>query len=81
MIFLQPSWIVAFCCAFLFFGAGKQNTTVAGGKDHSFLWAGLSIAVSALVIRFLDAGWLHVVVAQAVLFVGIGAVRSMLGPR
>ena len=81
MIFLQSNWIIAFVCAFVFFGAGKQNATVGGGKNLSFQWMGLSIAVSALVIRFLGAGWLLVLVAQAVLFVGIGVFRSMRDPR
>jgi hypothetical protein len=82
MFYLQPNWILAFVCAFIFFAAGKQNVgLLEGGKNHSFLWAGLSIAVSAVVIRFLDAGWPLVLVAQAVLFVGIGVVRSMLDKR
>jgi hypothetical protein len=81
MIFLQPNWIIAFVCAFIFFGAGKQNVGLDGGKNFSFLWAGLSIAVSALVIRFLDAGWLLVVVSQAVLFIGIGMFRAMRDRR
>lgn len=81
MIFLQPNWILAFVCAFIFFGAGKQNVGLDGGKNFSFLWAGLSIAVSALVIRFLDAGWILVLVAQAVLFFAIGAIRAMRDPR
>ena len=81
VIFLQPNWIIAFVCAFVFFGAGKQNAGMDGGKNLSFLWAGLSIAVSALVIRFFSAGWFLVLVAQAVLFVGIGVFRSMRDPR
>ena len=82
MIFLQPNWILAFVCAFIFFGAGKQNAVgINGGKNFSFLWAGLSIAVSAVVIRFLAAGWPLVVVSQAVLFFGIAVVRSMRDPR
>jgi len=81
MIFLQPNWILAFVCAFIFFAAGKQNVGLDGGKNFSFLWAGLSIAVSALVIRFLGAGWVLVLVSQAVLFFAIGAVRAMSDKR
>ena len=77
MIFLQPVWIIAFVCAFVFFGAGKQNATVPGGKNLSFLWMGLSIAVSALVIGVFSGGWIHVLVAQLVLFVAIGIFRSI----
>ncbi len=76
MIFLQPTWIIAFVCAFVFFGAGKQNVGIPGGKNQSFLWAGLSIGVSALVIGLLGAGWILVLVAQCALFVAIGILRS-----
>jgi len=76
MIFLQPNWIIAFVCAFVFYGAGKQNAGIAGGKNQSVLWAGLSIGVSALVIHLFGAGWILVLVAQAGLFVAIGIFRS-----
>ena len=72
MIFLTPAWILAFVCAFVFFGAGKQNASIPGGKNRSYLWAFLSIAVSALVIRFLAAGWILVLVSQLALFAAIG---------
>ena len=81
MFYLQPNWILAFVFAFVFFGAGKQNAGIDGGKNFSFLWAGLSIAVSALVIRFFNAGWVLVLVSQFILFVGIGVFRSMRDPR
>jgi hypothetical protein len=81
VIFLQPHWIIAFVFAFVFFGAGKQNVGIDGGKNFSFLWAGLSIAVSAFVIRFFSAGWVLVVVSQVVLFVGIGVFRTLGGPK
>jgi hypothetical protein len=77
MIFLQTNWILAFVCAFIFFGAGKQNTGIPGGKNRSFLWAGLSIAVSALVIQLFNASWILVVVAQVVLFAAIGILGSL----
>ena len=76
MIFLQASWILAFVCAFVFYGAGKQNTGIPGGKNQSLLWTGLSIGVSALVIQLLGAGWILVLVAQCGLFVAIGILRS-----
>ena len=56
MIFLQPTWMLAFVCAFTFFGAGKAEAK-GGGPDHGFLWAGLSAATSALFIQLFDAGW------------------------
>jgi hypothetical protein len=76
MIFLQPTWIIAFVCAFVFFGAGKQEGSIPGGKNHSFLWAGLSIGVSALVISMFSAGWILVLAAQLGLFLAIGISRS-----
>ena len=77
MIFLQANWILAFVCAFVLFGAGKQNAGYLGGKNRSFLWAGLSIAVSAIVIQFFGAGWLVVLLAQGVLLVAIGILGSL----
>ena len=79
MIFLQPNWIIAFVCAFVFYGAGKQNTGIPGGKNQSLLWTGLSIGVSALAIHLLGAGWVLVLVAQCGLFVAIGIFRSIRG--
>jgi hypothetical protein len=76
VIFLQASWIIAFVCAFVFFGAGKQNATLPGGTNQSFLWAGLSIGVSAIVIQVFNAGWLLVLLGQVALFVAIGSFRA-----
>lgn len=76
MSLLSTSWIIAFVCAFVFFGAGKQNAGIAGGKNQSFLWMGLSIAVSAVVIQLFSAGWVLVLLAQVGLFAAIGIVRS-----
>jgi hypothetical protein len=79
MFYLQPTWVIAFVCAFVFFGAGKQNAGILGGKNQSYLWAGLSIAVSAFVISFFNAGWPVVLLAQAGLFVAIGFIGSRRG--
>jgi hypothetical protein len=76
MIFLQTNWIIAFVCAFVLYGAGKAEARDAG-RYAGLLWAGLSIAVSALLIRFLGAGWLLVLVGQAALFAGIAIFRAM----
>ena len=75
MIFLQPNWILAFVCAFVLYGAGKAEAREAG-RNTGLLWAGLSIAVSALLIRFFGAGSLLVLIGQAALFVGIGVFRA-----
>jgi hypothetical protein len=78
MTFLQANWIFAFVCAFVLYGAGKAEARDTGRND-GLLWAGLSIAVSAMLIRFLGAGSILVLVGQAALFVGIGVFRSMRG--
>ena len=76
MIFLQPNWIIAFVCAFVLYGAGKSEARDAG-RNTGALWAGLSIAVSALLIRFFGAGSFLVLIGQAALFVTIGVFRAM----
>lgn len=76
MIFLTPAWIIAFVFAFVFYGAGKRDPTVRDGADLSMLWAGISIAISALVIQVFSGGWILVVIAQVALFVGIGVFRA-----
>jgi hypothetical protein len=76
MIFLQTHWILAFVCAFTFFGAGKAEAK-GGGPDHAFLWAGLSVVTSAVFIELFDAGWFLVLLGQAGLFIGIGIFRAM----
>lgn len=76
MSILTTAWIIAFVCAFVFFGAGKQNTGLPGGTNQSFLWAGLSIGVSAIVIQVFHAGWMLILLAQFGLFVAIGVFRA-----
>lgn len=76
MIFLQPNWLIGFVCAFVFYGAAEMEAP-AGRRGNAILWAGLSIALSALVIHVFGSGWFLVLVAQAVLFVGIGVVRAL----
>lgn len=81
MIFLQPNWIIAFVCAYIFFAGGRLEArggsleTRSSSRDNGILWAGLSIAISALVIR-IGGGWVYVLLAQAGLFVGIGIYRA-----
>ena len=76
MIFLQPNWILAFVCAFTFFGAGKAEAK-GGGPDHGLLWSALSVATSAVLIKFFDAGWFLVLLGQAGTFIGIGIFRAI----
>jgi len=77
MSIIPIPWLIAFICAFIFFGAGKQNAALPGGKNQSFVWTLLSLAVSALVIQVFHAGWVLVVIAQAGLLVAIGVFASM----
>ena len=82
MIFLQTNWIIAFVCAYTFLRAGRLEAggssleARSGSRDNGILWAGLSIATSALVIQVFGGGWFLVVLAQAGLFVGIGGYRA-----
>ena len=76
MIFLQPNWIIAFVCAYTFYGAGRFEAR-DGARDNAILWAGLSIATSALVIQEFQGGWIYVLLAQVGLFIGIGIYRSL----
>ena len=76
MVFLQPTWIIAFVCAFVLYGAGKKDLMVRDESNHSWLWAGLSIATSAIVIQVLGGGWIFVVLAQAGLVAAIGVFRA-----
>jgi hypothetical protein len=82
VIFLQTNWIIAFVCAYIFLHAGRLEArgssleTRSGSRDNGILWAGLSIATSALVIQVFGGGWLFVLLAQAGLFIGIGIYRA-----
>ena len=76
MIFLQPGWILAFVCAYVFYGAGQFEAR-DGARNNRMLWAGLSLALSALVIQAFRGGWLAVLLAQAGLFVAIGLFRAL----
>jgi hypothetical protein len=78
MFIYSPTWILAFVCAFVYFGAGRAEAK-GGGRDNAWLWAGLSIAVSALVIQVLGVGWIVLVLSQVALFVGIGIARALMG--
>jgi hypothetical protein len=75
MIFLQANWILAFVCAVTYYQMGRMEARE--GRDSGMLWAGLSIAVSALVIQLLSAGWILVVLAQIGLFAAITIFRTV----
>ncbi len=77
MIFLQPNWVLAFVFAFVLFQAGALEKRHGDGKDPGILWAGLSIAVSAIVIHLLHGQWFLVLLGQIVLFAGITLYRVL----
>ena len=65
MIFLQPNWIIAFVCAFTFYGMGKAEAR-GGGANNGVVWG---------------AGWLLVLLGQIGLFIGIGIFRALRDRR
>ena len=80
MIFLQPTWVLAFVFAFVCLEAGNLEKRHRNGRSDGILWAGLSIATSAVVIRLLGGGSLFVVLAQVVLFGAITVYRVLREP-
>lgn len=78
LTFLQSNWLLAFVSAFTFLTAGQFEAQHGNGRNNGLLWAGLSIATSAIVIELLQGGWLFVLLVQLALFVAIGAVRAFL---
>jgi hypothetical protein len=79
VFFYQPSWIIAMVCAITFFKAGRAEARDTA-RDNGLIWAGLSIAISALIIQILGDGWLSVLLAQLGLFVGVGVFQSLREP-
>ncbi|MGH8183082.1 MAG: hypothetical protein ACREPH_05425 [Rhodanobacteraceae bacterium] len=63
-----------------FYKAGDYEAR-DGGRSLAIFWAGLSALVSGVVFAALNGGWLSWFFGQAILFVGIGAVRAWLEYR
>jgi hypothetical protein len=63
------SLVVLSASAIFFYRAGRLE------RSWGLFWAGLSIGISFVVLRFLAGGLLGVLAAQAALFVGITAYR------
>lgn len=80
MIFLQPNWIIAFVCAFTFYGMGKAEAR-GGGADNGVVWGALSVVISVLLIQVWSTGWLLVLLGQIGLFIGIGIFRALRDRR
>jgi hypothetical protein len=62
-----------------FFGAGEYEAR-EGAPNHRVLWAGLSLIISVLSLS-LGAGAIGWLLCQAMLLVGIAAVRVWLEDR
>lgn len=77
MIFYQTNFIFGCVCVMVFYLMGKQEAK-AGLRDNSMLWAGLSTAVSGIVIGVMDGGWVLVLLANAGLFVAIALFRAAM---
>lgn len=60
----------------LYFNAGKIEAR-SGAKDHSMLWASLSLLTSILAL-WAGAGWVLWLIAQIGLLIGIALVRVVL---
>jgi len=64
----------------LFFNAAEWDAR-EGAPNHRVLWGTVSLLVSVLVLFVAGLGWLSWLIAQALLFVGIAAVRVWLEER
>jgi hypothetical protein len=63
-----------------FYKAGELEAR-DGGRSHAILWAGLSALASGIVFAVLKGGWILWLLAQAVVFIGIGAMRAWVEYR
>ena len=72
MPFYSYAFVLALAFAGLFWKAGEQE------MDSGFLWGGLSVVVSALVIFVFGGGVVAELVAQIGLFFGIALVRVLM---
>jgi len=77
VIFYDPAFIVACVIAIAFYKAGHEEAK-STGRNSAWLWTGLSVATSGMVIGVMQAGVWAVLIANVVLFLAIGAVRAAL---
>lgn len=71
--------LLALACAIAFLRAGRFESTNQA-HDYGFLWALMSVLLSALLLLALKASWLGILAAQVALFFGIGVVRAFRDP-
>ena len=76
MIFYQPAFIIACVIAVAFYKAGQEEAK-SSGRNHAWLWTGLSVAVSGLVLGIFNGGVAAVLIANVLLFLAIGVIRAM----
>ncbi|NQD36476.1 hypothetical protein HPT27_05510 [Permianibacter sp. IMCC34836] len=76
MIFYQTNFILACVCGITFYAMAKEEAK-NGKRDNGWLWAGLSAALSGLVIGIFSGGWVAVLLLNSALFVGIALFRVM----
>ncbi len=63
----------------MFFRAGRFESANSA-HDLSFLWALMSVLLSALLLFALKAPWIVLLVSQVGLFFAIGLIRALRDP-
>lgn len=71
--------VFAMVCAVTFFRAGRFES-VGEAHDYGFIWALMSVSLSALVLLAFKASWIVLLLCQVGLFIGIGVVRALRDP-
>ena len=71
--------VLALVSAFTFFGAGQLDSR-GEAYDYSFLWALMSVLLSALILMVFKGSCTVLLLSQIGLFVGIGVFRFIRDP-
>ena len=79
MDLLNSPALLAGVFAFFFWRAGDYEAR-QGGRNFGVLWAVISVVVSVIVLVPLQGTWGVLLVAQVLLFFGIGAFRAWREP-
>ena len=79
MDLLHSPALLAAVFAFFFWRAGDYEAR-HGGRNFGMPWAVLSVIVSVIVVVPLHGTWGVLLIAQVVLFFGIGAFRAWREP-
>lgn len=70
---------LALACAVAFFRAGRFEST-GEAYEYGWLWALMSVLLSAFVLLTFDASWIVLLLVQVGLFFGIGVYRALRDP-